>query len=135
MGATHREATKPSGASAEGAGVGVHSVYSVYSVVHINHELHIRGSSDAQRADTKLWSFILHQLFKQHNRLQSASQVGGSSHPCPMRKNLSDLPFKRFQISDARQRQFCRGLASHKPFDSIHSYAYRSFVSAQTSIN
>ena len=72
----------------QGLGVGVHSVYSVYSVVHINHELHIRGSSDAQRADTKLWSFILHQLFKQHNRLQSAARVDVSSYPHPMRKRV-----------------------------------------------
>ena len=95
MGATHGEATKPSGASAEESGIGVHSVYSVYSVVQINHELHIRGNSDAQLADTKLWSFIVHQPFKQHNRLQSESQVGGSSYPHPMRKNLSDLPFSQ----------------------------------------
>ena len=87
-----------SGVSSQGSvrrsqesGIGVHSVYSVYSVVHINHELHIRGSSDAQRADTKLWSFIVHQPFKQHNRLQSAAQVCSSSYPHPMRKNLSTL--------------------------------------------
>lgn len=59
-------------------------MYSVYSVVHINHELHIRGSSDAQRADTKLWSFIFHQLFKQHNRLQSAAQVAAYMYPHPI---------------------------------------------------
>ena len=79
-------------------------MYSVYSVVHINHELHIRGSSDAQRADTKLWSFIFHQLFKQHNRLQAATQVGGSSYPHPMRKNLSNLPFKQSHISASPPR-------------------------------
>lgn len=79
-------------------------MYSVYSVVHINHELHIRGSSDAQRADTKLLSSIVHQPFKQHNRLQSAAQVGGSSYPHHMRKKFIHLPFKQFHISDALQR-------------------------------
>ena len=60
-------------------------MYSVYSVVHINHELHIRGSSDAQRADTKLLSSIVHQPFKQRNRLQSATQVAHRT-PTPCEK-------------------------------------------------
>ena len=90
-------------------------MYSVYSVVHINHELHIRGSSDAQRADTKLWSFILHQLFKQHNRIQSATQVGGSSHPHPMRKeficpSIQAIPHIRFPTAN---QSHCKSQQRH----------------------
>ena len=78
-------------------------MYSVYSVVHINHELHIRGSSDAQRADTKLWSFILHQPFKQHNRLQSATQVAHRT-PTPCEKEFIQPSIQTIHISDALQR-------------------------------
>ena len=74
-------------------------MYSVYSVVHINHELHIRGSSDAQRADTKLLSSIFHQLFKQHNRLQSAPLVAHRTPtPCEkiIRPYIQAIPHIRF---------------------------------------
>jgi hypothetical protein len=42
----------------------------------------------ANQPSTDLLSSIVHQLFKRHNRLQSATQVGGSSHPHPIRKKI-----------------------------------------------
>ena len=50
----------------------------------------------ANQPGTDLFSSSVHQPFKQHNRLQSAAQVGGSSYPHPILKNLSELPFSHF---------------------------------------
>ena len=70
---------------------------------------------------------LFHQPFKQHNRLQSAAQVGGSSYPHPMRKKII-----HFSILSFPPRQFRRDPASsyqpttqspsfHKPRHTIQS--------------